>query len=250
MYKIIKKLKNIIKIFYNKNAIFSKYFENYHDIKKKIFNVKAYKNLNLKFVKHHKLEIEDRFFVSIKELRKSKKQNINILEIGSGYSFISLIARKLYLNKNIKTYVVETKVTTDFLKKTIPNYWKNKFIFFNDVKSIPDINYDFVIFNSSIQYIIDLENFLNKLFKKKISTVIITETLITKKLNDFYCLQLSHNHNILYHVISLPKLKNFFFKNNLHLVLSNFYNYEKNLFKDGLYSKVELTNLIFKKYKQ
>ena len=163
MYKIIKKLKNIIKIFYNKNAIFTKYFENYHDIKKKIFNVKAYKNFNLKFVKHHKLEIEDRFFVSIKELRKSKKQNINILEIGSGYSFISLIS---------------------------------------------------------------------------------------KKLKDFYCLQSSRNHNILYHVISLPKLKNFFFKNNLHLVLSNFYNYEKNLFKDGLYSKVELTNLIFKKYKQ
>jgi len=243
------KLKNFIKIFYNKNAVFSKYFENLEDIKKKKINVKPHVNFNLKFVKHNKLKLEKRFLVSIKELRKEKKQNINILEIGSGYSFISLIARKLNLNKRIKTYVIETKVTTDSLKKSIPNYWKNNFIFYNDLKNIPNIKYDFVIFNSSIQYIENLENFLTQLLKKNIATIIITETLITKKIKDFYCLQSSHNHRILYHVISLIKLKKFFSKNNLQLTFSKFYNYEKNLFSDGLYSKVELVNLVFKKYK-
>lgn len=249
MNYFFQKLKNLIKIFYNKNAIFSGYFENFEDIKNKKFNVKPYVNFNLKFVKHDKLKLEKRFLVSIKELRKEKKQNINILEIGSGYSFISLIARKLNLNKRIKTYVIETKATTDSLKKPIPNYWKNNFIFYNDLKNIPNIKYDYVIFNSSIQYIENLENFLTQLLKKNIETIIITETLITRKIKDFYCLQKSHNHKILYHVISLIKLKKFFTKNNIQLTFSKFYNYEKNLFSDGLYSKVELVNLVFKKYK-
>ena len=249
MNYFFEKLKNLIKIFYNKNAVFSKYFENFEDIKKKKFNVKPYVNFNLKFVKHDKLKLEKRFLVSIKELRKEKKQNLNILEIGSGYSFISLIARKLNLNKIIKTYVIEKKGVANSLKKSIPNYWKNNFIFYNGLKNIPDIKYDFVIFNSSIQYIENLENFLTQLLKKNIAKIIITETLITRKIRDFYCLQSFHNHKILYHVVSLIKLKKFFFKNNIQLTFSKFYNYEKNLFNDGLYSKVELVNLVFKKYK-
>ncbi len=249
MMYILKKLKSLIKIFYNKNAIFTKYLESSRDIKKKLFNIKPYNNLNLKFIKHSNLKIEKRFLVSIKEIRKEKKQNINILEIGSGYSFISLIARKLFLNKKIKTYVVETKVTTDALQKTIPNYWKNDFYFYNKIESIPYIKFDYVIFNSSIQYIENLKQFLRHMFKRKISKIIITETLINRKRQDFYCLQTSHNHKILYHVISFKKLKDFFFRNDLHLVSSQFYNYDKNLFSDGIYSKVNLVDLVFKKYK-
>ena len=70
---IYKNIKNIIKIFYNPNAVFSGYFENYNDLNTKLLNIKTYTPPDTKFLKKNEIKIEPRHMIAIRELKKKKK---------------------------------------------------------------------------------------------------------------------------------------------------------------------------------
>ena len=179
-----------------------------------------------------------------------KKREIKFLDFGAGN--LELFA---YLSKNISKFKYfyhdqnEYNLLIEKIKKdkNIKNLevirgFKNK-----------SLNFDFVYFGGSLQYINDYKSSLNKIFKKT-KFIIISQTpfyfnkniqhdIILKQLNLSYAL------NYLY-LINYQKFKNFLQKNKFNLIsmthnrVIKFINF-KNLKKK--YKNIDMYDLIFEK---
>lgn len=172
----------------------------------------------------------------------------SILEIGGGDNPALLYIEKAKINKNIFSSVIEKKSFVRIFENKIPNEYKEKIEYKDNLNNIRNNKYDVVYFGASIAYIQNHENLLRDIFKFNPTYIIISRTFFNNTDNeDFFVLQSNITNNIFpYKIICL--------KNLIKLLNLNSYNliYEVELstqHKHQYLQNIIYRDLIFKKNK-
>ena len=141
----------------------------------------------------------------------------NFLEIGGGTTPTFLYILKS-INKKYKFKILEHKN----FRINIPNEYK---VYLDYITQLKDINLDkldSVIFSSSIQYMENYKEVLDKIFASRIKYIFITETIFTEMSEDIFSLQNNvGNTRFPYIFFSYKKLNQLFCDNNYKLTYNS-----------------------------
>ena len=139
------------------------------------------------------------------DLEKEKE----ILEIGAGNNPLFLYFLK-NTNKKLKFNILEV----ENFKVKIPSEFKNYIKYYDKIENINLKNISSVIFSSSIQFIENYLDILDKIFINKIKYVIITDTFFTERDKNIYVLSCMGNIKFPNTFLSYKELNNIFQKNS------------------------------------
>lgn len=179
------------------------------------------------------------------------KKNIQLLDFGGG-TWPAALSVMGMSRINIKTTVVERKNLVDYInkKKLISQELKQYITYTHSLKNIKLTKFNAVYFGSSIQYFKNHNSLLNKIFRNKINTIIISDTFFNFTKKDFYSLQIL-GRDCLYpnKFLSYNGTLELFKKNGYKLIFSS--TSSKNVYKHSMLKneEFELKTLIFSKTK-
>ena len=132
-------------------------------------------NSTSKFLTPKDVQATGRFNILPILVLSINKPNINILDYGGGanpvYSYI-----KNSTNKETHTFVIEQEKFCKKIKNKIPKEYEKRVKYISSLDHLGKNNFDIICFNSSIQYLEDYKQKLNKIFKLNPLYVLITKT--------------------------------------------------------------------------
>ena len=224
LYKLIKKNLNVLG--YNleiekKSYTFLNLYKSYQEAFKSSNNETTYvtKEFQSKYELSdlNNLETIDRFnifplFCALNQ--EEENDNSLFLEVGGGHNPIFLYILRS-LNKKYKFQILEEQ----HFKIKIPQEYKD---YLNYVYKLEDINFNdikSVIFSSSIGYIEQYKEILEKVFKNKIKYIFITDAFFTNKSEHIFTLQ-NNMENVKFPntFFSFKKFNKLFYENNYELI--------------------------------
>lgn len=212
----------------NKSTFILK-FSSYEEAKASQTNVTDYINESLekvksdKFLKPEDIKFENKYNL-IPILASTFEKEVSILEFGGGNNPIFSYIKFIDKNKIIYSSIIEKETFIEKFKDKIPDEYKNFIEYFKTVDNVKDKKFDIVYFGSSLQYIVNHEELLFRIFNFKPKYIAIARTFFSLDHEDFYVLQNNIEDNIFpYKMIDLNKFLNLLENNNYKLI----YNYEQ-----------------------
>ena len=198
---------------------------------------------------NNKFNFNKDLFKNLKKIFRYNS-NLKVLDIGGENLDLYLFLKKKF--PKIKIYVVNQSKLIKSFKKLINKKNIKGINVFSNVKDINNINFDFVYFGSSLQYIKFYDKILVYLLKKKINYFCISATsyfysgssnkkIILKQLNllpqKLYCYCFNFNH-----------IESFFKKFNYKKIFKKQNPYKKINFQN-FKMKIEYLNVLYKRIK-
>ena len=146
-----------------------------------------YANKAKEFRDHNKVSIYGRFLFASNFIKKLKKDEIRIFEIGGGnnpiISYLKLVSKKKFFS-----YILEIKKFVKFIKKKIPSSYIDDTKYIYNYKNININNFDVAYFGSSLQYIHNIDKLLEVIFNSNIKHIIVTDIFLTSENKSFFVL--------------------------------------------------------------
>ena len=216
----------IINLFRDKPYHYSGKFISYKEAQRvsKTYNDK---NSTKKFFTPSDVEVSGRFNILPILVLSYQKRNISILDYGGGanpaYSYIENSTKI-----NTQTFVIEQDTFCEKIRKKIPNMYKEKVKYYSSLDQLGKKDFDIVCFNSSIQYLEDYKEKLDKIIELNPLYILITRTNFHVEEENYFTLEhypKGSSHPYIF--FSYQRFVEFLQSKNFNLVFSNKYNVNK-----------------------
>ena len=213
----------IINLFRDEGYHYSGKFQSYKEaqnVSKTYFD----KNATNKFLTSKEVEVSGRFNILPILVLSFNKSDISILDYGGGanpaYSYI-----KNSTKIETQTCVIEQEVFCKKIKNKIPKGYKERVKYYSSLDYLEKKDFDIVCFNSSIQYLEDFKEKLDKVIELNPSYILITRTNFHMGEENYFALEhypAGSSHPYIF--FSYPRFIELLETRNFSLVFSNKYN--------------------------
>lgn len=147
--------------------------------------INYYKEATKKFKGPEDIKLTGRHTILPVLVSNIKENKINILDFGgSSNPGISYLIKSC--DGEFSSTIIETGIFVENFKNKVPDVYKDKINYRDSFKNLNLDLFDICYFGSSIQYIQNYKEILNKVFDSKIKYIVITGTFFNFSHEDFF----------------------------------------------------------------